>query len=344
MSTQPADDGDVRPIASSLEELVGGEVAREAMSVDGKSGAHLERIEVDDGQRYVVKHLHPADDWLMRATGDHDIRPLALWRHGWLDRLPDAIDHAIVGAAWQSRPDGDAGVLVMRDVGPTLLPDGDEEIPLEQHLRFIDHMAQLHVAFWGQRDTLGLLPLAERFVWFGPRLADRERERGGTGLVPARLVPEGWERFPRRAPRVAGLVRDLLDDPTPLVTALAETPQTLIHGDWKAANLGSHADGRTVLLDWDLPGIAPACADIAWYVCLNRARLPQSREDTLLAHRDALERHGVDTRSWWRRQSVLCLLGTLLLFGWEKALGDGAEEAEELAWWEARALEAGREL
>ena len=343
MSTLSGASSDVRHVATSVAEVFGREVRGEPLSADGKSGAHMERVVVDR-QSYVLKYLHPADDWLMRATGDDHYRPLTLWRHGWMDRLPDCIDHAVVGAAWEERPDGPAGVLVMRDVGASLIPDGDVRIPLGQHLDLIDHMARMHVAFWGCRDTIGLLELSERFVWFGPQLAERERARGGTDPVPTRFVPAGWERFLERAPRAADVVFSLLDDPTPLVAALDDTPQTLIHGDWKAANLGSHPDGRTILLDWDLPGVAPPCAEIAWYVCLNRARLPQSKEDTLLAYRDALERHGVDTRSWWERQCLLSLLGTLLLFGWEKALGDDAEAAAELAWWEAKALEGADQL
>jgi hypothetical protein len=90
--------------------------------------------------------------------------------------------------------------------------------------------------------------------------------------------------------------------------------------------------------------VAPACAEIAWYVCLNRARLPQTKEDTLDAYRAGLERQGVDTRLWWDRQCGLSLLATLLLFGWEKALGDDDEATAELAWWQARALEGAGEL
>lgn len=335
---------EVRRVASSLTELLGGEVRGEPLAAsDGKTGARVERVVVD-GRPYVLKFLHRADDWSMRATGDLACRPVTVWRSGWLDRLPACIDHAVVGAAWDDRPDGRGAVLVMHDVGPWLVPEGDGQLPLAQHLSFLDHMAQLHATFWERRDTIGLLPLSSRFAFFGPRLGEVERARGGTDLVPTELVPEGWRRFQRRAPRAAEAVFALLEDPTPLVAALAATPQTLVHGDWKAGNLGRHPDGRTILLDWAIPGIAPPCADIAWYACLNRARLPQRKEDTLLAYREALERHGVDTHGWWDRQCALALLGTVMLFGWEKALGDDEVASEELAWWEQRALEGVREL
>lgn len=343
MSADP-DTRDARRVAASVNELFGAPVHGEPVAAeDGKTGARVERVVVD-GQRYVLKYLHPDDDWIMRATGDLYGRPVTLLSHGWLDALPACLDHAVVAAAWQDWPDGRGAVLVMRDVGAWLVPEGDDALPLDQHLGFLDHMAQLHACFWGWRDTIGLLPLSTRLVWFGPRLGETEQACGGTDLVPTKLVPEGWARFAERAPRLAEVVFALHDDPTPLVDALTATPQTLVHGDWKAGNLGRHPDGRTVLLDWALPGVAPPCLDIAWYVCLNRSRLPHAKEEALEAYRDALERHGIDTGGWWQRQCALSLLGTLMQFGWEKALGDDDDAAAELAWWQARALEGAQEL
>jgi len=52
------------------------------------------------------------------------------------------------------------------------------------------------------------------------------------------------------------------------------------------------------------------------------------------------ESRGVATAGWWDRQLALCLLGALVQFGWEKALGAGAE----LEWWLARAAEGLRRV
>ena len=98
-------------------------------------------------------------------------------------------------------------------------------------------------------------------------------------------------------------------------------------------NLGSYPDGRTILIDWAYPGEGPACWDLAWYLALNRARLPESKELTIEAFRTALDRYGIDTNGWFDRQLDLCLLGMMATFGWEKALGEEAE----LRWWEAAA-------
>lgn len=36
----------------------------------------------------------------------------------------------------------------MRDVSRWLVPVTDDAIPIDQHLRFIDHMAEMHATFW----------------------------------------------------------------------------------------------------------------------------------------------------------------------------------------------------
>ena len=122
---------------------------------------------------------------------------------------------------------------------------------------------------------------------------------------------------------------------------MERTPQTFVHGNWKLDNLGTDADGRTVVLDWESSGRGAALSDLAWYLSINCRRLPQSKEAAIEAYRAALERRGIDTAPWWDTQLALCLLGALVQFGWEKALG-GYDD--ELAWWEARAVEGARLL
>ena len=113
-------------------------------------------------------------------------------------------------------------------------------------------------------------------------------------------------------------------------------PHTLVHGDWKAANLGSHPDGRTVLLDFgEAPGEASPLADLSWYLALNTTLLPEPKDSVLETYRRALEGHGVATDGWWEQAVVLELLGCVLQFGWEKALGG---PGAELSWWEEWAL------
>ncbi len=101
-------------------------------------------------------------------------------------------------------------------------------------------------------------------------------------------------------------------------------------------NLRTHPDGRTILLDWALPGSGPAFWDLCWYLALNRARLPESKEAAIGRFRVALEAGGVATGSWWDAQLDLCLIAIMAAFGREKALGDAAE----LSRWESRVADA----
>ena len=324
-------------VAASIDELVNGASSREPLvHGDAKSGARFERVRIG-GDDYVLKHVRRDDDWIMRATGDLSYRAIRVWSSGLLDDVPECIDHTVTGAALTD----DGAALLMRDVSEYLVPEGDAPISSDQHARFLDHMAQLHAAFWGWHDMVGLTPLVSRYLWFAPCVVECERARGFPDAVP-RIMGAGWQRFLTLAPRAAEVVMPLLADPDPLIGALESTPRTLLHGDWKLGNLGSHPDGRTILVDWAVPGSGPACADLAWYVALNRRRLPNgwSKEDILVTYRQALERQGIDTEPWWETQRALCLLGALVQFGWEKAF----DETEELAWWETRALEGARFL
>jgi hypothetical protein len=282
-----------------------------------------------DGERYFLKVLSAEADWIMRVTGNTTNWEFLVWRAGVYHEVPSVIDHAIVAMALEG---GRLGIL-MADRTEDLVPPGDDVLPVEQHDRFVEHLAAFHSNFLGWRDTIGLQDLARRFLFFAPSTIAPELTRPDVP-GPIAAAAEGWVRLRERSPRLADLVGRVHADPGALATALADTPQTFVAGDWKLGNLGSRSDGRTVVLDWAYPGEAPLCWELAWYLALNRARLPRSKEETIAAYRRALEQHGVDTGGWWDRQLGLCMVGMMAAMAWEKALGDDAE----LAWWERAAL------
>ena len=327
-----------RHVATSVEELLVNATERTPMKTsDSKSGAPFERVLIE-GVPHVVKYLHVDDDWIQRVTGDLGCIPLQLWRSGILDVLPDCIDHAVVGMAAGLGRGGWGAALLMRDVGRWLVPEGDDPVPPEQHARFMEHMAALHAAFWGWDDDQHLMPTTHRYLYFGDTNMALEVARGRPDAIPL-IVVDGWRRFAETS-RLAGPILELRHRPWPVIDALAALPQTLLHGDWKMGNLGSHPDGRTILLDWAVTGRGVATSELAWYLSLNRARIPQSKEDAAAAFRAALESHGVATGGWWDEALDLALLGNLVQFGWEKALGD----RDELAWWEDAAQAGLRRL
>jgi Phosphotransferase enzyme family len=322
-----------RVAARSVDELIAGASLREPMdkTADSKSGSTFERV-VIDGEPYVLKHLHVDHDWLARATGDLACRPALVWELGLLDALPPTIDHAVVGVATGLGRAGLGAALLLRDVGDSLVVEGSATLDPQQHQRFIEHMADLHAAFWGWEDTIGLQPLSHRLYELSPLTGDVEANLGSTDEVPPLLRP-GWERMRDDVPAAGALAWALLDDPGPLLRPLAAGPQTFIHGDWKAGNLGSDTDGRTILLDWAVPGAAPGPVDLAWYLAVNCDRLPESKDAVMVRYRDALEGRGIGTDEWWDEQIALALIVGFVQLGWNK-------RGDELAWWADRVVAA----
>ena len=323
----------MRVLARSVDELLtGARERRPFVNPDGRSSATFEHVRIN-GVPHVVKYLHLDDDFTMRVSGDLGCRTVRAWHAGLLDCAADVVDHAIVGAATGWGRNGWGAALLMRDVAADLHPPGDAVIPAAQHAVFLDHLAAFCAATWGWRDDHAsgprLLPYEARWAWFGSHAIEGERRLGWPERVP-RVADEGWRRFDERAPAdVTRLVDALRWDVMPLAAALRQTPSCFLHGDVKASNAGRAPDGRTVLIDWAYVGEGPACHELAWHLALDRSRLPASKEATADRFRAALERHGVDTATWWDRQFALCLLGAVVQFGWEKALGDG----DELDWW-----------
>ena len=322
--------------SSSVSEFLARASSREVVAPpDGKSSSSFERVTID-GQRYFLKRLSYASDWIMRATGDRVHRPYRIWRGGIMDRVPECIDPAV--ASMELHGHGDDAVLsiLMRDVGEYLVPEGDAVVPSTQHERFIDHLAQLSASFWGFEDTIGgLTTMAERVRFFEPTNLARELA-AAEPPGPMVAADAGWRALPARSPALADAAFALHAEPHRLTDPLATTPVTFLHGDWKMGNLGSGPGGTTILLDWAFPGSGPPCWDLCHYVALNRARLPETKQETFARFRTDLETHGIDTADWFDTQLDLCLVGIMATFGWEKALGD----ADELGWWEHRVAQA----
>ena len=210
--------------------------------------------------------------------------------------------------------------MLMHDRSADLVPPGDSAIPASQHAGFIQHLAQMHAANLGWHDDLGLYPLERRTLFFAPATIAPELARDDVPLT-LQVADRGWALLQERDAALFELVSAVHRDPSTLAGLLSETPQTFIAGDWKMGNLGTRSSGETVLLDWAYPGEAPPAWELAWYLALNRARIPESKSDTIARYRQALEDAGVATDAWWDRQLDLCLLAMAATMGWEKAVG-----------------------
>ena len=328
-------------IGGSRDELLAGAQSRVVVNPgDARSGSVFERVTID-GEPFFVKTLGYRTDWIMRITGDRDLRTLKIWRAGIMHDIPREIDHAVVGMTTDGKAeDADAQLtILMRDIGEHLFVEGDDKISLDAHKGLVDGLAALSAHYWGWTDDLGLTTLEERLRFFAPDNIAAEAAVDDPPL-PVRVATQGWPQLAERAPGLSELVGAIHASPGPLADAMRSTPATFLQGDWKMGNLGRHPDGRTILLDWAYPGSGPVLWDLAWYLALNSARLPIDNEATIALLRDALERRGVATGDWFDLQLDLCLLGMAACFGWEKAVGD----EDELRWWERHALQGARHV
>ena len=317
-----------------MSSLLAGVVSREPLAVtDGRSGSLLERVTLAGGEVLVVKHVRDGGDWIMRASHDHG-RAAELWSSGVLGRVPEVIDHAVLGAEQVTG----GWVVIMRDVSAALVPD-HARISRADSRRVLEAAAALHAAF-ADGPPLRLCPLADRYGFLSPATA--RREAGGADEVPG-LIGRGWERFAEVAPAdVAGPVLAVAERPEPFAAALSAFPSTLVQGDLKLGNLGFTED-RVVMLDWGTQtGWAPAAVEVAWYLAINWSRIDATREQVLDDFRAAEGgRHDEDALR-------LALLGGLVQLGWDKALHASghpdpairAREAADLAWWADRARDA----
>src|SRR5690242_5155848 len=295
---------------------------------DARSGAVFERFRVGE-RRYFLKRLRPDDDWITRVTGDRDFRTAKAWRAGLMRRAEAAVVHAVLDVAVV---DGALAVL-MDDVGDRLVPPGDAPVARAVHHALLDGLAGLAATFAGWRDDVGLVPMADRFRFFAPdHIAEELRRPDADGVL--RAAAAGWARLDERAPAVAAVVRAVHRRPESLAAALARTPSTFLHGDPKMGNLGVTADGRAILLDWAYPGAGPATWELGWYLALNAARLPETKEDAIDRYAAGLRCRGIVTAPWFDQQLTLALLGVTATLAWEKALGGD----DELGWWCERAL------
>jgi len=326
-------------VAESAAELVAGATGSTPVRpVDARSGARFQRLTIG-GVPHFLKVLSAAEDWIMRVTGNTSSWEFRVWQAGVYAACPPVIDHTVVGMALEGTGPGAVLSILMTDCGADLVPPGDTPVLLDHHRSFLDHMAQLHAGFLGWEDTLGLQDLSRRLLFFAPENIAAELKADDVPL-PLAVADRGWRLLPERAPRLHDLVRAVHRDPVSLATALRETPQTFVPGDWKLGNVGHRPDGRTVLLDWGYPGEAPPCWDLTWYLALNAARLPESKEEAIHWYRGRLEHHGVRTDGWWEQQLGLSLLAMAAVIAWEKAVGGEAE----IAWWERAALDGARWL
>lgn len=301
-------------------------VAREPLGSGGASGNTLERVTLRDGRELIRKEVSPEWDWISRATGD-DGRIVKMWSRGLFDRFPSSIDHATVAAEHA----GDRWAVFMRDVSAHMVA-GDRRLGRAEVGRVLAAMADLHLAFWGERFD-DLCGLEDRYNLLSPPTGRREQERGERA---GELIMRSWEHFDELVPgELASAIRAMAEDPALLAELLDTCEPTLIHGDVRLNNLGL-SESQVVLVDWgERSGSAPAPVELASFLVFDARRFDVSKDDVVEDFR-SLYGDRFDEKAM-----ELALIGALVQLGCNFTLpivlGGGnkarADALAELEWW-----------
>ncbi len=268
----------------------------------GASAARLERVQLADGRRLVLKHLSPDGDWLTRVSGRADLLE-QLWTSGLLSRVEPVVDHTILDLV----RDEDHTVVVMRDASEELFSQFSK-ITRATSRRLLAGLAKLH-DIGTQEPAQPLCSIGGRYGMFSPSLHAADHRPGANEY--RHVITHYWELFAEHAGHeVAAVVADVHRDPDALGRRLAAFPSTLLHGDAKLDNLGLGAT-KLVAIDWgDLTGFGPREVDVAWYAQLNSWRIGGAPDDVFADYEEVsghpLDRDAVD----------LACIGSLAQLGW----------------------------
>lgn len=204
-------------------------------------------------------------------------------------------------------PETSAFVVVMEDLGGLRTVDQVEGMGVDDASRAVDALACWQARWWDRADAL---------------VTDGVAMSLGDPVYPAVLptvFAEGWEKVTGTAgvtlsPTVLDIGTRFADAIPGLLTALAEAPATLLHGDFRADNMLFDGD-ELVLLDFQLIGSGRGAYDLAYFVTQSLDAEVASANEQHLFDRwvEGLGRNGVASvdrdQSWldYRRAALFCL-------------------------------------
>lgn len=198
--------------------------------------------------------------------------------------------------------------MVVEDLGKLRIVDQVKGMTIEDARRAVDALAAMHAKWWGKADAL-----AENGTTISL----------GDPIYPA-VVPmvfaEGWAKCTKElrmpdsilkvGPRFGGAVAGLL-------ASLAQGPNTLAHGDFRADNLLFDDQNQLVVLDFQLIGTGIGAYDLAYFITQSISADDASKYERELFDRwiDGLLTRGasrelVDRKALWehyRSAALFCL-------------------------------------
>lgn len=203
--------------------------------------------------------------------------------------------------------DGAGYFLLMEDMGGHRIVDQNLGMDITDAEQCVDELAAWHATFWGK---------ADQYVETGAAVSLADE------VYPAVLplvFGEGWEKVSASMdvhPAIADVAPRWSDAMPGLLTNLSTSPTTVIHGDYRGDNIFFDADGKVVLLDFQLTGLGSGSYDLSYFI--TQSLLPDVAADNEKRLFDryvaGLHSHGVaaseTTRLWddYRTGALFCLV------------------------------------
>jgi hypothetical protein len=210
-----------------------------------------------------------------------------LWQYGLLDQLHPHLEHKIIACAH----DKAGWAILMHDLTGRVYA-WDKPIPPELVPVFLDRLASLHATFWNDPrlpdPRLGLCNAAQLLDQSSLPMAQKHTN------LPMGVLPEwvrgGWQVMEELLDRDAFThLKSLIENPQPLFAALSRYPYTLLHGDYRAANL-AYLD-QPVAFDWQEATRSLMTIDLAWFAKQDFVQNTMGQAQAIDYYRNCLETH-----------------------------------------------------
>ena len=232
----------------------------------GRISANVFSLKTDAGA-FVLKKFMP-EPWRVALFGSAFNEP-ALWICGLTRSLPEPLSCPTIDVAFH-RERGECWML-MDDVSAGVAPRGTFDEPPFACCSTASRACTRGIGSRLGSRELPILTLDQHTAMFTDPCA----------AVGGRAEPAGWVAevldkvflFRTYVPVLLDVLGsadgdfylDLCQHRDRWLAPLSRSPQTLIHGDLRRANIAVAAVGQMSLFDWDFACRAPAAADLAWY-------------------------------------------------------------------------------
>lgn len=178
-------------------------------------------------------------------------------------------------------------VLVLEEVTGMRSVDQIDGVGFDDAMACVETLAAMHAPFWGT----DMSPIADTFFEYDHPIMH--------AVVPDHVFAD-WKQARHRAIDVLAdeivAIYDKLPTVCPALLAGMQGPDTLVHGDFRSDNLLFDADGRPLVLDFQLATIGNGMVDVAYLISQSVADdVAAARADELIdAYLAQLATHGID--------------------------------------------------